>query len=138
MIVENNSLLKPAPINDGQTWCSGHAYSRIRVFVFGLIIISSLVLSGLGLGFSEPEYQILSFMMSIAILVSFLFWDTNIREPSVVWYSETNQNSVLKSMLLEKNETVTLQRICILVLALINIPGVFIEVANLLLSQFSG
>jgi hypothetical protein len=130
MIAENNSLLKLAPIDDGQTWYSGHAHSKNRAIFFGLVIISSLVTSGLGLSFSELEYQMLSFMMSIAVLISFLFWDINIRESSVVWYPETNKSSVLKSLLLEKDEAITLQRICILVLAVLNLLGVFIEVSK--------
>ena len=70
--------------------------------------------------------------------MSFLFWDINIREPSVAWYPETNKKSVLQSLVLEKDEAITLQRICILVLAVLNLLGVLLWSENTLLNHFNG
>lgn len=128
MIVENESQLLLSPLSDGRTWCAGHHYSKNRAIMFGLIIILSVIAFGFGLGgFIKSEYQMLIFILTITVLISFLFWDLYIKEPLVVWYPEVEKDTV-KAVV--SDETIALQRVWLLVFTIINLFGALLEASK--------
>lgn len=128
MIVENESQLLLSPLSDGRTWCAGHHYSKNRAIMFGLIIILSVIAFGFGLGgFIKSEYQMLIFILTITVLISFLFWDLYIKEPLVVWYPEVEKDTV---KVVVSDETIALQRVWLLVFTIINLFGALLEASK--------
>ncbi|MEE9339750.1 MAG: hypothetical protein V3U87_16890 [Methylococcaceae bacterium] len=134
MIAENESQFLLSPLDDGRTWCAGHRYSKNRAIMFGLVIISSVIAFGFGLGgFIKSEYQMLTFILTIVVLISFLFWDLYIKEPLVVWYPETEKDAVNSIV---SDETIALQRVWLLVFVIINLFGAFLEASKHIIESF--